>query len=220
MREGTPTLPMLIKICGLRTQEHMRVAALAGADMLGLVFAPSRRQVSIAEAAHLVAALRAGPPPYPRLVGLFVNRTPAFIQEAAEHLDLDLVQLSGTEPVSDATAIKRPIIKTVRLDGSVDETAWLELAEREAEGGSVTLLIDAHVPGHYGGTGALADWSQARELAARVPVLLAGGLTPGNVAAAIAAVQPYGVDVSSGVETDGGKDSAKIEAFIAAARAS
>jgi len=203
---------MLVKICGLRTVEH--ALAAASADMLGLVFAPSRRQVSVEQAATIAAALRARCAPAPRLVGLFVNASPASIITVASAVGLDLVQLSGDEPPEDANALPLPVIKAVRMDGSAREAAWI----RRAASGELTLLVDAHVPGAYGGTGVRADWQRAAELAATTPLILAGGLTPANVATAIAAVRPLGVDVSSGVETDGHKDPAKIEAFLEAAR--
>ncbi|GAB4427707.1 MAG: phosphoribosylanthranilate isomerase [Chloroflexi bacterium OHK40] len=203
---------MLVKICGLRTVEH--ALAAASADMLGLVFAPSRRQVSVEQAATIAAALRARGAPAPRLVGLFVNASPASIITVASAVGLDLVQLSGDEPPEDADALSLPVIKAVRMDGSARETAWI----RRAASGELTLLVDAHVPGAYGGTGVRADWQRAAELAATTPLILAGGLTPANVATAISAVRPLGVDVSSGVETDGHKDPAKIEAFLEAAR--
>lgn len=208
---------MLVKICGIRTLAPALVAAAAGADLIGFVFAPSRRQVSPAEAAAIAAAVRAAPGPRPRLAGLFVNAAPPTIAAVAAEVGLDLVQLSGDEPAEHAGQIALPILKAIRMDGSAAEAAWLRLAEGGASG--VTLLVDAHVPGSYGGTGVMADWGRAAALARRAPVVLAGGLSPANVGEAIAAVRPLGVDVSSGVETDGVKDPLKIEAFIGAARA-
>lgn len=208
---------MRVKICGIRTLAPALVAAAAGADLIGFVFAPSRRQVSPAEAAAIAAAVRAAPGPRPRLAGLFVNAAPPTIAAVAAEVGLDLVQLSGDEPAEHAGQIALPILKAIRMDGSAAEAAWLRLAEGGASG--VTLLVDAHVPGSYGGTGVMADWGRAAALARRAPVVLAGGLSPANVGEAIAAVRPLGVDVSSGVETDGVKDPLKIEAFIGAARA-
>jgi phosphoribosylanthranilate isomerase len=205
---------MLVKICGLRTVEHASAAAAAGAAMLGLVFAPSRRRVTPAEAGAIARAVRAMPGPRPLLVGLFVNDSAAAINGVAAAVGLDMLQLSGDEPVALLEELGLPVIKAVRMDGSAQEAAWIERAGR---GPSVVLLADAHVPGAYGGTGVRADWGRAAELARRAPLLLAGGLTAENVAAAIAAVAPLGVDVSSGVERDGVKDTAKIEAFLEAA---
>lgn len=210
---------MLVKICGLRTAEHALAAAAAGADLLGFVFAPSRRQITPEHAATLATAVRAAQGPPPLLVGLFVNAEPTTVNAVAAQVGLDYVQLSGDEPVGHADQIELPIIKAIRMDGSASERAWVQRATARAPGRAVILLVDAHVPGSYGGTGVVADWARVAELAALVPVLLAGGLTPANVAAAIARVGPYGVDVSSGVETGGVKDPLKIEAFIGAARA-
>lgn len=201
---------MIIKICGLRTAEHALVAAAAGADMLGLVFAPSRRQVSEGDAAVIVAALRSLAPPQPLVVGLFVNAPAVTINAVAEAVGLDMVQLSGDEALADAAGVALPILKSIRMDGSEREAAWL--------GSGARLLVDAHVAGAYGGTGARADWLRAGELARQAPLLLAGGLDPTNVADAIAQVRPWGVDVSSGVEQGGVKSAEKIRAFIAAAR--
>jgi phosphoribosylanthranilate isomerase len=235
---------MLVKICGLCMAEHALAATAAGADMLGLVFAPSRRQVTPDQAAAIVAAVRAAPAPHPQFVGLFVNAEPATINAIAAQVGLDWVQLSGDEPVAHAGLIELPIIKAIRLDGSAGEADWIALyddrrrmtderrpttddrrLDRKGVSSafalglpSLVFLVDAHVPGSYGGTGVVADWGRAAGLAARVPTMLAGGLTPANVAAAIAAVQPLGVDVSSGVEQGGSKDPAKIETFLGAAR--
>jgi phosphoribosylanthranilate isomerase len=190
--------------------EHALVAAEAGADLIGIVFAPSRRQVSVAVAGDIAASVRALPVPRPKIVGLFVNAAVAEINAVADVVGLDFVQLSGDESLADAAGITRSIIKSIRMDGSEREAAWIEAGTR--------LLVDAHVPGAYGGTGARADWQRATELTRRAALILAGGLDPANVAEAIAQVQPWGVDVSSGVEQGGVKSAAKIRAFIAAAR--
>jgi phosphoribosylanthranilate isomerase len=201
---------MIIKICGLRTVEHALVAAEAGADLIGLVFAPSRRQVSVAVATDIIAAVRSLSGPRPQIVGLFVNATADEINAVADSVGLDFVQLSGDEPISDAAGVHRPVIKSIRMDGSDREADWIAAGVR--------LLIDAHVPGAYGGTGARADWERAAGLSRRVPLILAGGIDPANVARAIAQVRPWGVDVSSGVEESGVKSAAKIRAFVVAAR--
>jgi phosphoribosylanthranilate isomerase len=193
--------------------------------MIGLVFAPSRRRVTPEQAAALVAALRQHPAgARVAVVGLFVNTEVAQINAVIEQCGLDYVQLSGDELPQHAAGIRRPVIKSLRLNDSATDAAWLALAAgtmpqaAPVELAPCPLLVDAHKPGSYGGTGTLADWSRAAELAHQRPLLLAGGLSPANVAEAIAQVQPWGVDVSSGVETDGAKDPARIEAFIRAAR--
>jgi phosphoribosylanthranilate isomerase len=193
--------------------------------MIGLVFAPSRRRVTPEQAAALVAALRQHPAgARVAAVGLFVNAEVTQINSVIEQCGLDYVQLSGDELPQHAAGIRRPVIKSLRLHGSATDAAWLALAAGEQpqavplDLAPCPLLVDAHKPGSYGGTGTLADWDRAAELARQRSLLLAGGLSPDNVAAAIAQVQPWGVDVSSGVETDGMKDTARIEAFIQAAR--
>ncbi len=217
-----------IKVCGLRTREHALAAATAGADWIGLVFAPSRRQVTVAQALEIATTVHQHPDSQRvRLVGLFVNEHPTHVNEIADACGVDYIQLSGDETLGQAAAITRPIIKAIRMDGSTNEQHWIDLALRCAndvnQDRGVTfapcpLLVDAHVPGSYGGTGVRADWTRAANLARQHALMLAGGLKPDNVAEAIAAVQPWGVDVSSGIETDGVKDAAKIEAFIGAVR--
>jgi len=200
---------MHVKICGIRAPEHLLVAAAAGADMIGLVFAPSKRQVDLETGKLLVQMLRdAGYTT--KVVGLFVNASPATIRQVAQECKLDCIQLHGNEPLSFLDELPAlPIWRAVRLQGSDDEAAWLETTHPR-----VTLLVDAHVSGSYGGTGAQADWSKAAELSARRPVVLAGGLNPSNVVAAIQQVNPWAVDVSSGVERDGIKDNGLMAAFI------
>jgi phosphoribosylanthranilate isomerase len=205
----------VIKICGLRTVEHALAAATAGADLLGLVFAPSKRQVQPEQAAALIAELRRHPAGRrARVVGVFVNTPAQTLDMIAAHVGLDYVQLSGDEAPADLVGLRAPFIKALRLDGSPQEQRWLEAAINPP------LLVDAHVPGSFGGSGQFADWGRAALLAVQRSILLAGGLTPENVAHAIAQVHPWGVDVSSGVETNGVKDVGRIEAFIQAARSS
>lgn len=214
----------IVKICGVRSVAHAHAAALAGADLIGLVFAPSRRQVSPAQAAAIVAGLRehaAGQ--RVQIVGLFVNAEPADINHVSAVCGLDAVQLSGDETVAVAAAIRLPLIKALRLDGSACEADWLAAMTVSPPAGcwlprAVLPLIDAHVAGVYGGTGQLADWERAALLAAEQPLMLAGGLTPENVGRAIGQVRPWAVDVSSGVEVAGQKDEARIAAFVAAVR--
>jgi phosphoribosylanthranilate isomerase len=200
---------MHVKICGIRAPEHMLVAAAAGADMIGLVFAPSKRQVDLDTGKMLVQVLRdAGYST--QVVGLFVNASAATIRQVAQECKLDCIQLHGNEPLSMLDALPElPIVRAVRLQGADDEAEWLTTTHPR-----VTLLVDAHVSGSYGGTGAQADWTNAAELAAQRPVMLAGGLNPSNVVAAIQQVRPWAVDVSSGVERDGIKDNGLMAAFI------
>jgi phosphoribosylanthranilate isomerase len=207
----------LVKICGLRTIEHALAAADAGADMLGLVFAASRRQISPEQAAQIAQAVRATPhAQHVRIVGLFVNETPEYMLTIARQCSLDAIQLSGDEPSEVVEQLRGiTLLKAIRLDGAPSAAGWMNMNHTP----DVRLLVDAHVPGLYGGTGVVADWDDAAQLARRQSIILAGGLTPENVGAAIRQVRPWGVDVSTGVETDGVKDAAKIRAFVAAARA-
>jgi phosphoribosylanthranilate isomerase len=209
-----------VKICGLRTVEHALVAVEAGADLLGFILAPSRRQIDPEDVAAIGAAVRAAAQDRSRpvqLVGVFVNETPARMLEIADQCRLDILQLSGDEHSTLPEDLPdRALIKAVRQN-QTKELLWTH----HQPSPRVRLLVDAHVPGSYGGAGVLADWDYAAHLARQAgrEILLAGGLTPDNVGAAIRRVRPWGVDVSSGVETDGVKDSVKIRAFVAAARA-
>jgi len=203
----------IVKICGLRTAEHALAAATAGAELLGLMFAESKRRITVADAAAIVKTVRNHPlPKQPSFVGIFVNTPAQELDAIAREVGLDLVQLSGDETIDDARQVQTPWIKVIRLDDSDYTRSWLEYPTEHP------LLVDAHVAGMYGGSGKFADWDQAASVAARRPLILAGGLTPDNIAAAIKKVRPWGVDVSSGVESNGVKDIAKIQAFVAAAR--
>ncbi len=213
----------LIKICGLRTVEGALAAATAGADLIGLVFTPSRRRVTIAEAQQIAVAARALPPPRPVIVGLFVNEPVDQVAAIAATVGLEAIQLSGDEPPDYPAPSALPLIKAIRMTGDAVEQAWLSrIATTPRPTGArlpaLSALVDAHVAGAYGGTGTQADWTRAAAIARQCPTILAGGLNPTNVAAAIAQVNPLGVDVSSGVERDGQKDPALIAAFVAAAR--
>jgi phosphoribosylanthranilate isomerase len=205
-----------VKICGVRSPEAALTAAEAGADLIGLILAPSRRRVDPQTAARIVAELRRSP--HGRditVVGVFVDEAPERMSEIAMEVGLDWVQLSGHEAVEVATQIDVPAIKTLRFDGHESEAGWSEYGDTCD---ALPVHVDAHVPGSFGGAGVVADWEAAGRLATSRAVLLAGGLTPENVAGAIAAVRPWGVDVSSGVETDGVKDLDKIRRFVAAAK--
>jgi phosphoribosylanthranilate isomerase len=218
-------LSRIIKICGLRTIDRALAAATAGADLIGLVFAPSRRRVTVTEAQAIAAAVRALPPPRPLIVGLFVNEPAHVIAEIARTVGLEAIQLSGDEPADFSIPVELPLIKAIRMTGDPTEEAWLAriAATKPATSNrlpTLTALVDAHIAGAYGGTGQQADWQRAANLARRVPTLLAGGLTPANVTQAIAVVNPLGVDVSSGVERDGQKDPELMAAFVQAVRSS
>ena len=212
-----------IKICGIREPEHAILAAEAGADYIGLNFyPPSSRYVSPDEAQAVCQALDTLPSDKrPKLVGVFVNEQPSVMVALTDLCGLDLLQLSGDEPWRACVGLPVPAIKALRIvpgtcvDDVVDELSR-ELAPHTNRGG--LCLIESRVEGHYGGTGQRVDWSLARIAARRYAFLLSGGLDPDNVGDAVAHVRPWGVDVSSGVESAGKKDPAKISAFIEAVR--
>jgi phosphoribosylanthranilate isomerase len=207
------------KICGIMTPTHAHTAIEAGASFIGLVFAPSRRQISVNQAQEVVAAARKAVTQRSvavEMVGVFVNETPEAMNNIAAQVGLDRIQLSGHEAPSIISSLHLPVVKAIRFDEDAGETDWLALAETAKD--RLSLLVDAHVPGSYGGAGIIGDWQRAAELASHCSLWLAGGLTPANVAMAIQAVQPAVVDVSSGVETNGFKDHAKIQAFVLAAK--
>lgn len=195
-----------VKICGITRVEDALTAAQSGADAIGLVFYPgSPRHVSVSQAAMIMRAL----PPFITSVGLFVNAEAQTINAILQDLPLALLQFHGDESASFCRQFKRPYLKAVRVKPSLD---LLQYAADypDAHG----LLLDAYVDGIAGGTGKTFDWDLI-PAGLPLPVILSGGLTPDNVAAAIKHVQPWAVDVSSGVEAAKGiKDAAKIAAFM------
>ena len=197
---------MLVKICGITRLEDAEAAVQAGASAIGFVFwRNSPRWIDPFHAARIRAAL----PPFVTPVGLFVNQPVDYVNGVAGLVKLGAVQLHGDETPADAALIRFPVIKAVPFGGmpqTVD--GWSD---------RVMLLLDAHDPVRRGGTGRTIDWSAAADVAARRLVLLAGGLTPANVAEAVERVQPFGIDVSSGVESaPGRKDHGRIRALFEA----
>ena len=212
------------KICGLRDAARARAAADAGASLLGFVFVPGvRRQLTETEGRGVIESFRedSGVEP-PRIVGLFANQPAEEVNHLAELCRLDMVQLCGDETPEYWERMDRPIIRQIKVvDSGCRERDVEQVMARVAEvveRGHVAQL-DSHQPGALGGTGHTFDWSIAREVAKHHDFLLAGGLDPDNVREAIEKVGPWGVDVSSGVETGGVKDVEKIAAFAAQARA-
>ncbi|MFC1904193.1 phosphoribosylanthranilate isomerase [Chloroflexota bacterium] len=209
-----------VKICGLSEIEHALVASEAGADFLGVVFTPSRRQVSPEKALPLVEAVHSLRP-CPSVVGVFVNSEIQEVNRIAEYCRLDWVQLSGDETWDYCQAVEWPVIKVIHVANHKTDREIIN----EIETGyqlclkhGLICMLDAPVGSTYGGTGEAFDWQLAREVSARFPVVVAGGLTPANVGQLLDEVQPWGVDVSSGVETHGQKDVLKIRAFIQIAK--
>ena len=219
----------LVKICGLREPAHALAAAEAGADFIGLVFAESRRRVTVEQARAVVRAL--GQPllaaggggashvetllrrKRPLVVGVFADIDAETVNRAAEAVGLDLVQLSGDEPWAMCDRVARPVLKAVKVK---DGTSAEEIIAAFRPG--AVPLLDTHVEGALGGTGRPFDWAVAAAVARRFPIVLAGGLTPENVGEAVRRVCPWAVDVSSGLETDGVKDVEKMRAFVVAVR--
>ncbi len=197
-----------VKICGITRVEDALAAAQAGADAVGLVFASdSPRRVDLAQAAAVSGAL----PPYVTVVGLFVDATPETVHEALRRVPLDLLQFHGNETPDYCRAFSRPYVKTIHMTPDVNLHA-----EDSRYADAAGLLLDTYSPAAAGGTGAVFDWGLIPSDLKR-PLILAGGLTPANVAEAVRRVRPYAVDVSSGVESAKGiKDAAKISAFIRA----
>lgn len=195
-----------VKFCGMTRPEDARAAARLGADAIGLVFYPrSPRAVDIDRARRVVAGL----PPFLSVVGLFVDAAPEQVRAVLEAVPIDLLQFHGDECPADCGGFGRPYIKALRVREGTDVAAYAR-SYADAAG----LLVDAWQPHVPGGTGTAFDWSLIPpDLAC--PLILAGGLTPDNVAAAVERVRPYAVDVSGGIEADKGiKDAAKMAAFI------
>jgi phosphoribosylanthranilate isomerase len=201
-----------VKICGITRLQDLHAACRAGADALGFVFyEKSPRHVTRDAAAALVREL----PPFVQSVGLFVNAEPAYVEAVLQAVPLDLLQFHGDETPAECARFGRPYIKAVRVNQDTDLLKYA--ADFDAARG---LLLDAYVPGIPGGTGERFDW---RLIPANMPkpIVLSGGLQPGNVTKAVQQVRPWAVDVSSGVEASKGiKDPHKTAQFIAKAKAS
>ena len=208
----------LFKICGLRELDHALTAADSGASFISFNFVPGvRRQVSPSHAARVIEefrSLRDGGTP--RVVGLFANQPVEDVKSIVRSCGLDLVQLCGDEPPEYWEEVNVPVLKMVRVRDAGEPEAAIDSTRRtvaEIVSAGHTPLLDTHREGHLGGTGHTFDWSIARAVSDAGPCMLAGGLTPENVGLAIETARPWAVDVSSGVETDGIKDPARIRAF-------
>ena len=199
---------MFVKVCGITRLTDALHAVDQGATAIGFVLWPrSPRGVTVERAAEISAEL----PSHVMRVGVFVNEAVESIRVIAERVRLTAVQLHGDEPPAYADALDWPVFRAV----SVADLPYVS----EAWAPETALLVDNIDPVRRGGTGAVIDWSQAASVAQKRRIVLAGGLTPDNVASAIRAVRPFGVDVSSGVEASPGvKDFGKVTQFIANAR--
>ena len=195
-----------VKICGITRVEDGLAACQAGADAVGLVFyAPSPRAVDVEQAGVIRRAL----PPFVSVVGLFVNESRETVARTAERVGLDLLQFHGDESPADCERFGLPYMKAIRVNDNVD---LREASKRYAN--AKALVLDSHDEKLWGGSGRTFDWTLVPVDIER-PIVLAGGLTPANVADAIARLCPYAVDVSGGVEQSPGiKDAERIAQFI------
>jgi phosphoribosylanthranilate isomerase len=212
-----------VKICGIRTLEDAQVAAEAGADFIGLVFVPGRRRrLEIDAAREIVAGFKGSLETAPKVVGLFADQPLDEVNRTINACNLDLAQLCGAESLDYCQNTAAQVIKVLHIpQGQASSASTQELADKilaHVEAGHLVTL-DRLVEGLQGGTGESFDWSIAADLSQQGHnFLMAGGLSPDNVTQAVSMVRPWGVDVSSGVETGGVKDHQKIRDFIQNAR--
>ena len=208
---------MIVKICGIKTLSDALAAIDAGADMLGYNFYPkSKRYISINECVEIQTELVERGMDVVS-VGVFVNASYETILNTLEVCALNLVQLHGDEAPELLEELGEFAFKAIRPRSAEEALSALKIYPRRDD--APALLVDAYHPSEYGGSGTIGDWSLAKELAAKKPILLAGGLRPENVGEAVRQVNPWGVDVASGVESSAGvKDVSKISAFVKAAK--
>ena len=201
-----------IKICGITNEEDGLAAARLGADALGFVFAPSPRRISPEKARQIIKAL----PPLVQKVGVFVDEDLGEVSSVAEMCGLDILQFHGNESADYCDICNQRVIKAMRLRNRQDLRSLAEYI-----GVVYALLLDTYLPDKLGGTGMAFNWEWASEAGKYGRIILAGGLNPGNVAAAISIVKPYGVDASSSLEKSPGvKDHEKMAQFIESVRQS
>ncbi len=198
----------LVKICGLQKRQHVQTAISAGADFIGFVFAPSKRQVTIDEASALAKDI----PEHVKKVGVFVNAENDFLQEAYKKVPLDYIQYHGDETNEFIKQVGLPAIKAFSIQTKEEV---LKAASYDVD----YYLFDAPGTNYRGGSGHSFDWALLDEInIPREKIILAGGLNPDNITAAVRLVQPAGVDVSSGIEQDGVKNEALIKSFLQTAK--
>jgi phosphoribosylanthranilate isomerase len=211
-----------VKVCGMMSRRDVESCVAAGADALGFIFAAGPRCLSIDAAEQLTKAM----PPFVTSVGVFAGNDARFIQAASKRCRLDVLQFSGGEAPEFCGAFGRPTITVVHASPALRQIGENErpLPERRAltAARAVAVMVDARVNASPGGTGIRVPNDVAAKLCAQspLPFILAGGLTPDSVAAAIAAVRPWGVDVRSGVERDGRKAHQLVERFVREAKGS
>jgi len=214
---------MLVKICGIQDVDNARTAAESGADLLGMVFVSNRRRkITLDTACSIASDIKRLNGSCPKLVGLFSDQPIDEVNQFVEDCDLDMVQLCGSESLEYCESMSCEVIKVVQIpvhfNSYSDLSSIHDLMKPYSDSGCY-ITLDSLVPGYQGGTGHTFDWDIASTISkAGHSFLLAGGLTPDNVSEAIQQVHPFGVDVSTGVETNGVKDPNKITAFIQNAR--
>ncbi|UCE98229.1 MAG: phosphoribosylanthranilate isomerase [Dehalococcoidia bacterium] len=209
-----------IKICGLTSEVEANAATEAGADFLGLVFAESQRRVTPERAGRITEVVRKLEQ-RPILVGIFVNLAAVEVNNITRYCGIDMVQLSGDESWSYCQGIELPIIKVIHIKTGHKANQVLHEIHKGYEvglGRKPLWLLDTKTGDTFGGTGRVFDWKLALEVSVRYPVIIAGGLTLQNITSLIKEVNPWGVDVSSGVESGGKKDINKIRSFIETVR--
>ena len=210
----------VIKICGLASAEEALAVAGASADIIGLVLAPSPRRISIETAAEIVRAVKQLPSP-PAIAGVFVNQPANLVNGIAATCRLDIVQLSGDESWDYCRDLQYPFFNVIHVKpGDTYARVSREMEAGYCTGQRQPLLgmLDCRSSEVYGGSGHSFDWDIAAGACARFPLIIAGGLSPSNVRQLIRLANPAGVDVSSGVESDGHKDMDKVRDFIRAVR--
>lgn len=199
-----------VKICGIKSLQEAQMAADAGADAIGFIFANSKRKINPELAREISIQL----PPFISKVGVFVNEERHVIQEISSFCNLDVLQFHGEESPDFCKRFSQKTIKALRIK---DEGSFKQVREYESVS---AILLDTYSDTEYGGTGKSFNWDLIKEAQIKKPIILAGGLSEENVIAAFTQVMPYGVDVSSGVEIDGIKSKDKVERFIKTVRGS
>lgn len=206
-----------VKICGLMEVEHALAAAEAGADFVGMIVAaPGRRRIAVEKAREISDTVHNLQNP-PQVVGVFLDIPAGDVNRIADECGLDRVQLSNGEDWAFCLEIEKPVTKVVHMVEGKKSSEIAEEIERGLKivsGKDVICQLDTQVGDVYGGTGKTFDWEMAKVAADKFDIIVAGGLTPENVGQLIEQVNPWGVDVASGTETDGVKDINKIRAFI------
>jgi phosphoribosylanthranilate isomerase len=214
-------MKVVVKVCGNRSAGDLIAAAESGADLLGIIFADAWRRVPMDYASKMVSEFRERVDSPPPVVGVFVDQSAEEVNRIADVVGLDMVQLHGAEDMSFWSEIERPLVIARRLNQGLSAAEAAELLapiHAYVEQRNSLALVEPLVEGQPGGAGVSLNTDLAASLVRCFPFLLAGGLNPKNVAEIIAAVRPWGVDVSSGVETGQVKDHAKVGQFVNAAK--